>query len=78
MLQDLVHDLGGDAPDMEDEELLNPKWPQVKEVVIKVRTEDQRKYVERAIRGGWDEHSMFEIGQEERDRREAMIRYVIV
>lgn len=56
-------------------ELLSPGWPQVKEVVVKVNSNEQKEWIVDYLRQDWD--ARFDLSTEERDRREAMIRYVV-
>ena len=56
-------------------DLLSPSWPQVKEIVVKVSSEEQKGDVLKAVRREWDEAGT--LSQEERNRREAMIRFVV-
>lgn len=67
------------CPRSEDDatkELLSSSWPQVKEVVVKVNSDQQRQLTVDHLHDDWDER--FDLSLEERDRREAMIRYVVV
>lgn len=57
-------------------ELLSPSWPQVKEVVVKVNSNDEKEWIVDCLRDDWDHH--VQLSPAERDRREAMIRYVVV
>lgn len=57
-------------------EMLSSERPQVKELVVKVWSEGQKEEVLKAVLKGWDMTGT--LCQEERDRREAMIGFVVV
>jgi hypothetical protein len=71
MIEDLASDLSAHSGD----ELLSPSWPQVKELVIRVKSEEDKDRVGNEIRESWDGD---DLNQQERDRREGMIRYIVV
>ena len=81
MLRDLVFEL---IPDEDDEgvqrvELLSPAWPQVKELVVKIHSTAQKAELIGDLHEVWDEYDgPSEAEQGERERREAMIRFVLV
>ena len=77
MLDHLSYDLTPWADERgTQQEMLAPEWPQVKELIVKIAAADQAEDVIQAVHDAWDEAGT--LGPEERDRREAMIRFVVV
>lgn len=56
-------------------EMLSPAWPQVEELVVKIASEALREKFLRQVHDEWDH--VGRPSQEERDRRLAMIRFVV-
>lgn len=77
MLGHLVYELtpGADEEGERQQAMLAPEWPQVKELVVKTRSQKQKEQVVQAVHESWDYQG--ELIGKERDRREAMIRFVV-
>lgn len=77
MIGHLVYELtpGADEEGGRQLEMLAPEWPQVKELVVRSRSQEQKEQVVQAVHEGWDYQG--ELIGKERNRREAMIRFVV-